>query len=161
MNLKRVGAFGVGLPLVFGLVAAGCEVERPINASTVLHHDHCHGLTAGVTQVAWADVDALRQGNVLGAAADTGSRDEDLLLFAISRGEQPTAGYQLRLEATHREPGTAVLDVHWTTPPADAVVAQVITHPCLVVGVPRQDVEGLERVEARDQYGTVLGSATR
>jgi hypothetical protein len=162
MRGARLETFRAGLPLVFALLAAGCEVERPFDATTVLSDEHCHGLAAGVTQIAWTDVDALRQGNMLGdPPAGGGARDEDLLLFAISRGEQPTGGFVMRLEATRREPGAAVIDIHWAMPAPDVMVAQVITHPCLVVGVTRDDLEGLDRVEVRDQHGTVVGSANR
>jgi len=160
MRRHHVGT--VVLTLALGAFVAGCQLERTFEASTVLSHEHCHGLAAGVTQVAWSDVEALRQSTVPGdGPADAGGHDDDLLLFAVSRGDQPTAGYVLRLEAIRLEPGTAVIDIHWGMPSPDAMVAQVITHPCLVVGVPRQDLDGLQRVEVRDQYGTVVGSSTR
>jgi hypothetical protein len=158
--LKAVSAAAI---VMFALLAAGCDRQRAIEATTVLSDEHCQGLPAGVTPVTWIDVDALRHGHLLGNAppATNDARDEDLLLFAISRGEQPTGGYVLRLEAIRREPGGAVIDIHWSMPPADAMVAQVITHPCLVVGIPQQHLDGLQKVEVRDQHGTLLGSAAR
>jgi hypothetical protein len=55
----------------------------------------------------------------------------------------------------HRRNGTAVVSVDWTTPPSGAVLPQVLTHPCLVVGMPRAN---LTRVEALDGAGTSLGT---
>mgnify|MGYP001825925314 FL=1 len=57
-------------------------------------------------------------------------------MVSISLGQQPTAGYALSLDSAFAEGTTALIRVIWDSPPADAVLAQVITHPCLVVGLP-------------------------
>jgi hypothetical protein len=144
------------LPLLFTLLLVGCRADPELEARLVLSHDQCHGVQAGLTRVTWEDVAAIRGSQLLGMTGnDRGDeRGEDLLMVAISRGEQPTAGYAMRLEGARREPNTAVIDVHWIVPPPDAMVAQVITHPCLVVGLTEA---GMERVLARDQHGTDLG----
>ncbi len=59
---------------------------------------------------------------------------DDTTLF-ISMGEQPTAGYGIRLAADEvvQDDGVWLLRVHWREPGADEPVAQVLTRPCLKV----------------------------
>jgi hypothetical protein len=89
------------------------------------------------------------------ASEGTAADDAGPLLVAISRGQQPTPGYGLSLEAAHRSDATALVEVRWRTPAPDAVLAQVVTHPCLVVALPDA---GFERVEARTVDGDTLGT---
>jgi hypothetical protein len=163
MSRKSTARRRTLLPLLCSLAAAGCEVDPTIEATTVLGHDQCQSLEAGVTRVDWDTVGAWRHGHLLDAPGNgsTEEHDRDLLLIAISRGEQPTAGYRLDLTGVRREPGTAVIDVQWDTPEPDAMVAQVLTHPCLVIGLDETGIDGLNRVEARDQHGTVIGAISR
>jgi hypothetical protein len=171
-------------PLVIGaavLLAAGCAGSPGIEAVSVLTHDQCQGLNPGLTQVDFAAVAGIRGSTLLGmtanapaaddAATDDAATDDaaagaaaagaaagELLLVAISRGTQPTPGYGLTLQGAHREAGTAVIEVRWQTPESGALLPQVITHPCLVVGL--ADAAVIDRVEAVDQRGESLGSVT-
>ncbi|MFU8814416.1 MAG: protease complex subunit PrcB family protein [Pseudomonadales bacterium] len=150
-------AVRAALPLCLAVLAVGCAAEANLRAETVLNHHHCEGLEPGVTRVDLPTVAAIRGSNLLSApgGAATAEGDTELLMIAISRGQQATAGYGWSLEGARVEGATAVVDVHWQTPDPDAMVAQVITHPCLVVGLPH---EGLSRVEVRDQTGEPVGS---
>ncbi len=72
----------------------------------------------------------------------------------LEMGMQPSPGYGLTLLPGQWtvDDGTLVLHVNWLTPPPGRVFAQVITHPCLVVSVPRG---GYRHIEVRDQHGIV------
>lgn len=141
---------------VLAIAAVGCAQNASLEATTVLNYNQCQGLEAGLTLVDYESVAGIRGGTLLSITVpEDPGEGGDLLLVAISRGEQPTPGYGLSLEDTQRRDGTAVVTVHWKTPEPGAVLAQMITHPCLVVGLPRN---GVARIEAEDQTGTRLGS---
>lgn len=140
------------------MLLAGCGDDSSVNAATVLNYNRCQGLDAGLTRVDYAAVAGIRGGALLGATDRDGTevtQDDDLLLVAISRGRQPTPGYGLTLEEARRDGARVVIRVQWETPQSGAVLPQTLTHPCLVVGLPRND---FERVEAVDQHGKPLGS---
>lgn len=145
--------------LVAGLVlCAGCADDAAVDATTVLNYNRCQGLDAGLTRVDYAAVAGIRGGTLLGMSASDGNEaagDDDVLLVAISRGRQPTPGYGFTLEEAYRDGTTAVVRVRWETPEAGAVLPQTLTHPCLVVGLPR---DAFQRVEAVDQRGVEIGS---
>jgi len=140
--------------------ASGCAGGPGMEATTVLSYDQCRGINAGLTRVSYEDVAGIRGSTLLnmspsGAAADPEDAGSPTLLVAISRGRQPTPGYSLTLEDARRGVDKAVLTVRWQTPESGAVLAQVMTHPCLVVGLPEQ---GVSRVEAVDQHGDSIGT---
>ena len=64
----------------------------------------------------------------------------------ISSGQQPTAGYLLRLAEPAFETGhsEARLNVILEHPPADAMVAAVLTHPCILVKIPANSYSAVE-----------------
>ena len=144
--------------LLLGWVAAltGCANGSALSASTVLAYDQCQGLSPGLTRVDYQAVAGIRGSTLLSmTGADGETAADDTLLVAISRGQQPTPGYAMSLAGARRENGTAVIEVRWETPPVGAVLAQMLTHPCLVVGISEPDIR---RVEAQDQNGTSLGT---
>jgi hypothetical protein len=75
-------------------------------------------------------------------------------VLLIEMGERPTAGYALDLppDAARIKDGRLELIVDWTEPPPDAITAQVITSPCLLVRLPRA---GYREVRVIDQEGSV------
>ncbi len=160
-----------GLAALLGL-ATGCAGDGGrVEATTVLTYNQCRALEAGLTRVSYDQVAAIRGNTLLGmtagAAPGDGAPDapatsppekaaaQSPLMVAISRGRQPTPGYSLTLEGAHRRGRTAVVSVQWHVPKPGAVLAQVITYPCLVVALPQAD---FRRVEAVDQSGALLGS---
>jgi hypothetical protein len=155
MNTRTPIILLAGLGLSATLLAAGCAGNGRLDAVSVLRHDQCEGLVAGLTRVDFAAVARIRGGTLLGMAAAQPDVEDDLLLIAVSRGSRPTAGYALELVGARREATTAIIEVRWQAPEPGAMLAQVITHPCLVVGLP---AEAIARVEARDQYGEPIGS---
>ncbi|HFC53490.1 MAG TPA: protease complex subunit PrcB family protein [Gammaproteobacteria bacterium] len=73
-------------------------------------------------------------------------------LLLVSAGEKPTAGYRLTLghPAFTANNQSARLNVVLEQPAPDAVVAAVLTHPCMLVKVPAGsyhtvEIRGLER----------------
>ena len=74
----------------------------------------------------------------------------------VAMGPRPTAGYAVALAepAFTREGSTGVLRVTWSEPPKDSMNAQVLTSPCLVVAVPRDE---LREIRVVDQGGTERG----
>lgn len=145
------------------LLAGACAGGHGVEATAVLEYDQCQGLQPGLTRVDYAAVAGLRGGRLLSmpdtgeTAAEPPAASRDALMVAISRGPQPTPGYGLSLEGAIREGDTAIISVHWKTPQPDAVLAQVITHPCLVVALPG----GVFReVDVVDQTGETIASLT-
>lgn len=71
----------------------------------------------------------------------------------VQMGMQPSAGYGLSLQApgARISAATLILHVKWLEPVPGRLYAQVITHPCLLVTVPRGSYH---QVEVRDQHGT-------
>jgi len=70
-------------------------------------------------------------------------------------GQRPTLGYQIALSGTdnlHITQGQAHLTLDWIQPPADAMVAQMISSPCLLLKLKRGDYTS---VQIRDRQGTI------
>jgi hypothetical protein len=84
----------------------------------------------------------------------TATLDDSVLLVALSKGTQPTAGYGFALLSATRRGSVAQLTVDWREPASGAAQGRRPTHPCLVVGLPRA---GLTRVEAIDRTGSPIG----
>lgn len=136
-----------------------CAREQPLEALEVLNYGQCAGLEPGLTLVDFGNLAALRGGAFVmpadppeptapAAAANT-------LLVALSRGPQPTPGFGFTLREVTARGTVARIEATWRTPSPDAILAQVMTHPCLVVGLPRGN---LRRIEAFDQSGASLGT---
>jgi hypothetical protein len=149
---------GFRLTLWAGLVALmiqlhGCNFGGA-DAVAVLAYDQCEGLRRGLTRVTYADVAGIRGSTLL--RIDEPSQDP-VLLIAIFRGRQPTAGYELTLTHAQRRDDTTVVNVHWQTPKSGAVLTEKATSPCLVVAL---EPEGVNEVQAVDQSGQMIGELT-
>ena len=62
------------------------------------------------------------------------------IALLVEMGQQPTLGYQIALSKTnnlHITQGQARLTLDWIQPPADAMVAQMISSPCLLLKLER------------------------
>jgi len=62
------------------------------------------------------------------------------IALLVEMGQQPTLGYQIALSKTynlHITQGQARLTLDWIRPPADAMVAQMISSPCLLLKLER------------------------
>jgi len=144
------------LVLLLAVSAGGCRSGQ-VDATVLLNHGNCHGAREGLTEVSLADVARLRGSTLLGmTTAEPAAEDPAVtpLLIAVSRGPQPTPGYGFELKGVSVSDDIVTIVVDWSTPDPSAVLAQVITSPCLVVGLDRGDYR---KVRAVDRDGTVLG----
>jgi PrcB C-terminal len=131
----------------------GCADARHVTVMTVLDHGNCRTDVTGVRLIDYAELAQLRGARLLGMS-DDGTTTPPVHLIAILPGPYPTTGYALEL--TNPEPQLSdplLLHVALSKPPQDAVLAQVLTHPCLVVGI---DDDAVHRVRV-DVDSVLLG----
>lgn len=76
-------------------------------------------------------------------------------LVVIHSGSQPSAGYQLELlgQAAQVKDQTLNINVRLSEPPADAMVAQVITSPCVVIAAHKNSYTA---VKVKDEEGKIF-----
>jgi len=77
------------------------------------------------------------------------------IVLLIEMGQRPTLGYQITLTGTdnlHITRNQAHLKLNWIQPPADAMVAQMISSPCLLLKLERGNYTS---VQILDKQGTV------
>lgn len=124
------------MPIAALLFTANCAPAHRVQVMTVLSNDNCKTTTAGIRLIDYAALAELRGTRLIGMTESPEAAATPLHLIAIVPGESPTPGYSVALEQSMLAPADP-LDLHVTLgkPPADAVLAQVITHPCLVVGI--------------------------
>ncbi|MCR9259510.1 MAG: protease complex subunit PrcB family protein [Pseudomonadaceae bacterium] len=121
-------------------ILSGCQAGTPITAVELFSHANCQGVSKGIQQIQFADLATIRNVQLLSSPAtraedqsDTQSQLDDVLLFVVSNGNQPTPGYGLDLTATETTNDEITFRYRWRTPAADAVLAQVMTSPCTVI----------------------------
>ena len=119
---------------------SGCQTGTPITAVELFSHANCNGVTKGIQQIQFADLAAIRNVQMLNSPTSGGAdqpandtQTKDVLLFVISNGNQPTPGYGFDLTKTDATSSEVELHYRWLIPPADAVLAQVMTSPCTVI----------------------------
>jgi len=147
------------LSCVFAIVAtAACADAHRIDVTTVLSHGNCRTDTVGVTEIDYATLATFRGAHLIGMTQSAEAIRNPVHLVAIAPGQFPTAGYAVVLN------GEPSLDGHLLTvrvkidrPPADAVLAQMLTRPCLVVGVADQTVRSVRAIDdAQREIGEVV-----
>jgi hypothetical protein len=141
-----------------GCAQPGAGANAVISVQPLYGGDQCDDLERPT--VVWiADADAWRSwyGRITSArlpappppAVDF-SR-EGVLLLAM--GSRPTAGYGLSLaekSAVVRD-GVLTMRVEWGEPPPGALLAQVMTSPCLLVKAPAVSFDRIRVVDRRDR----------
>ena len=144
-------------PLCLGFMA-GCDRGLELAATEVLNNTNCKGAQDGLHKVSYADVAGLRGSTLLSMTAGTSQVSSpqaadtpELLLFAISRGRQPTPGYFFTLNDARLKDGVAELQLNWQTPNPDSVQAQVVTYPCIVVGVEAGEFRDIRALDQDDE----------
>jgi PrcB C-terminal len=146
-NLLRACAAAAALLLL------GCAQAKQVAVTTVLSHGDCHTDASGVLLIDYAQLAQLRGARLLGMS-DDGGEGQAGHLIAILPGAYPTPGYAVRVDDTAPKlSDPLVLRVSVSGPPSDAVLAQVITHPCLVVAI---DDPAVQRVRV-ETAAAVLG----
>jgi len=140
------------------LVAAlsgGCAQARHVDVMTVLANANCQTTEIGVRAIDYAALAALRGTRLIGMTESEDSAQQPVHLIAIVPGEFPTPGYSVTLKDGAMLAGDQLtIAVKTDRPAPDAVLAQMITHPCLVVGIADPSVA---RVKVVDDSAAVLG----
>lgn len=156
------------LALAAAVLSTGCAAHLPrgpssVTASVIRAGAQCGGDSPGVSARWIATEGAFRAamgvGGVFGAepATPVDFRKEGVL--AVYMGQRPTASYGLALH----DPKVAIADgvgtvvVRLEQPAPGAIVAQVLTSPCLLVRMPK---DGLSQVRVVDPAGTLLAEAS-
>ncbi len=151
MTMSKIHLLGVIFLVTTSI--AGCSA--PLGTAEVLKHGNCQTLTSGLTEVTYERIAEIRNSRLIGMTDQEQPQIEsDLLLLAISNGEQPTPGYGFSITDARLERETAVIEFFWQEPEADAVLPQVMTHPCIVIGLEKGSYLD---VRAVDQTGKLLG----
>ncbi len=149
-------ATGALLALI-GACTAPSPQSTIVEVDTILSSGRCDGQKAGLQWIGQAQLNQLQSRQFLRdpkqpkpAAANT---TPAFKMLSISHGAQPTSGYKLELHRAEVD-GAGSLQVYlqWHTPPADAMLAQVMTTPCLVLQLPPGEYQS---VTAQDQNGPI------
>jgi hypothetical protein len=152
------------------MLLAGCNgvanKDSPaemVNVRTIHRSMLCKGLQAAPLLRWITAADAYHEIYPLVVPGQSGERhanppsvnfSEDAVLL-ISMGQRRTAGFNLELsqELPRLRDGELTMPVVWTVPADGLFVAQVITHPCILLTLPRRDIRSITVV---DQSGNVL-----
>jgi len=135
-------------------VLCACSPGSEIATVEVLNDAHCRTPQMGLQQIGYGDIASLRGQTLLGISTGKPVDEPELLLLSLYRGSQPTPGYRFELNSTERHGRTVQLRVDWLEPEPGAVLAQMMTTPCLVIGMERDE---FDIIRAIDQHGALLG----
>lgn len=160
------------IPLLLTLVACGAGSDlaetKAVSIQMVYSDDQCMREAAGI--------DLINDENALAAWWLPLSRQqlplkqlpqsladidfEKTSLLVVSMGSRPTPGHAIELYSDQAPVQDASLTIPaaWMAPPADAMLAQLITSPCAVFAVP---VGQYENLEVRDREGGKLVHSRR
>lgn len=156
MTRRRAGLLAlVALPLL-AAEGKGCAADREVPVTVVRGGARCGGDAPAVRRL--DSPEALAAAFPAGPGEAAPAADlEGAAVLLVAIGQRPTAGFEVALAAP-RAPvkgGVALVRVVVREPPHGAVVAQVLTSPCLVVALPRA---GLDEVKVADAGGALLGA---
>jgi len=154
--------------LALATYLAGCADPVVIDTSAVLTHGNCKQVQAGLHVVTLAEVAQIR-GTQLISSSGVGLNDgmthssdpqgvADLPLFvAISRGVQPSRGFDLHLadQAIVRRDNALEIQVYSDKPDLTKAQPLINTHPCLVVSLAPGPWQSITAI---DQHGESLGA---
>lgn len=149
----------VALPLL-GAEGGGCTPDREVPVTVLRAGAQCggEGTGASVRRLGSADELAAAFRSDLGGGPPPAADLEAGVVLLISSGRRPTAGFSVELGEPKApvKGGVALVQVALREPGPGAVVAQVVTSPCLVVQLPKA---GLQEVEVADGVKRLIGSA--
>jgi PrcB C-terminal len=152
--------------LAAAVLYAACAVHRPrgptsVTASVVRASAQCGGDVSGPAARWIATEGELLAAMGAGGAFGVESPKVDFRregVLAVFMGQRRTAGYALALQ----DPTVAIADgvgkvvVRFEEPEAGAMVAQVLTSPCLLVRMPK---DALRQIRVVDPAGMLRASA--
>lgn len=156
--------------IAFLTLLSACRVdgitETPgVEATLLIQSSHCtnRNVEPSVEWIthseAYKSAYNLTRTHILGDTSKPPHVDFNRLgVIAVYMGERPTAGYQVNLASTTAKLGEhneLTLPVSWIEPSGDALSAQVITSPCILVSIPTGDYSTIQAV---DEDGSVRAS---
>ena len=143
MNTKPGGVLRILLPLICAALA-GCQVQggsEPVEVTALSGDSHC-GSSQPRLELITDAANLPSAGREQGLAVIDGGG----AVLVVDLGRRPTAGYSAELYETALSNERLTLTLKPTEPDPDAMVAQVITTPCVVLEIPSS---GWSRLEVR------------
>jgi len=141
--------------LAIAPLSFGCADAHRVNVVTVLNNGNCRTSDAGVRLIDHKTLAEFRATHLIGMTQSPEVINNPLHLIAIVPGSYPTPGYAISLSEGAELAGRLLtLRVKIKRPAPDAILAQMVTHPCLVVGV-ADPIVG--RVRVVDEAAAVIG----
>lgn len=133
------------------VLSAACnDASGQVSVAPVYQSQQCGDSPAGLSRIESREALAALAGaaGVRGLDGDEAGSvpsvdfDERLVLL-VSQGQRPTAGYGIALQgnAAPVNDATVELPVRFSSPDDGAIVAQVLTSPCLVLALEPGDYE--------------------
>lgn len=117
-------------------LAAGCADAHRVDVMTVLAQGNCQAEKTGVQLIDYTTLATYRGTHLIGMTESSEAQHNPAHLIAIVPAQFPTAGYGVHLlDDSTLTDNLLTIRIKVDRPPADAMLAQMITHPCLVVGI--------------------------
>jgi PrcB C-terminal len=152
----RFRALTMGLSGALIAFVEGCANAHHVDVMTVLEQGNCQTETTGVQLIDYATLATLRGTHLIGMTESPEAARNPARLIAIVPGQFPTPGYGVRL---HGDPvlngDLLTLQIEIEHPPADAILAQMLTHPCLVVGIADPMVGRVKVIRENETVGEI------
>jgi hypothetical protein len=142
-----------GLLLSTCCLLAACLPSRAADVSLVFSHGNCQQVDTGVHRIDYATLARLRGAQLIDLEPAP-SEEGELALVAVTIGTVPTLGYRLVPVHDRVEGEVLTLRIAVEAPPPDAVVAQMLSRPCLVFGV---SADRYRQVRFEDSAGGTIG----
>ncbi len=137
-------------------VLCACSSPPPPPAPEVLATLATCNLPPGVHLI--GSLDALARalyGNRLPTPGTSGPVPGGFRAVVVVGGERPSSGYALNLDGADYAAGTLTLRVTESAPSEDAMVATVVTQPCLAIGVPQAGYDSLVVRQGEQTLATI------
>ena len=135
---------------------AGCADAHHVEVMTVLTHGNCQTNETGVHVIDYATLATFRGTHLIGMTESADATSNPAHLIAIVPAQFPTAGYSVQLQdGPTLSDSLLTIAIKIDRPPADAILAQMITHPCLVVGIADPAVARVRVVNGAEVLGEV------
>ena len=153
-------ALGISLlaPLLVGCQAGQADMEPLSGVEVVGQADHCSRENPGLSLVQsmsdFPEVDGL-------LPAGEGALEAGHDVLVIYLGQRPTPGYSAELDQAEMVDGAVVLSLRATEPESGAMMAQVITTPCLALAIPSEGWSSLSVRMDADGFPLSLEASSR
>ncbi len=143
----------LGLTLVLGACGSdlnsppAAEAIAPVQVQVIYHGNRCLATQPGILLIrdaaSWANWQSRRKQMSFSASSESDDAaanldfDQDTIIV-ISMGQKPTPGYSIEVpQGSVTLQGTSLtVRTVWQQPPEGAILAQVITSPCIAITAP-------------------------